>query len=169
MDPKYFKQITQGGPIEDIMWTCLLCKSRATTNIVKHSNTKNHKAAVREIERRNKALSQCSNSHKAGLKKGFQMETYDTDGDAQTSNEITYFSNHSDSESESEAEGDTDSESKSEADTDSNNLSELSSDYQDSLSEISEDMESSANAILETDIDHEILGEARDWYPFTNK
>ncbi|KAI8444469.1 hypothetical protein BY996DRAFT_6594795 [Phakopsora pachyrhizi] len=81
-----------------------------------------------------------------------QMETDDTDGDAQTSNEITYFSNHSDSESES----------KSEADTDSNNLGELSSDYQDSLSEISEDMESSPDAILETDIDHEILGEAGD-------
>ncbi|KAI8459899.1 hypothetical protein BY996DRAFT_6409842 [Phakopsora pachyrhizi] len=159
MDPKYFKQITQGGPIEDIMWTCLLCKSRATTNIVKHSNTENHKAAVREIERKNKALSQFSNSHKAGLKKCFQMETDDTDGDAQRSNEITYFLNHSDSESESEAE----------ADTDPNNLSELSSDYQDSLSEISEDMESSADAILETDIDHEILGEAGDWYPFTNK
>ncbi|KAI8452885.1 hypothetical protein BY996DRAFT_6415116 [Phakopsora pachyrhizi] len=30
-------------------------------------------------------------------------------------------------------------------------------------------METSADAILETDIDHEILGEAGDWYPFTNK
>ncbi|CAH7676488.1 hypothetical protein PPACK8108_LOCUS11622 [Phakopsora pachyrhizi] len=85
----------------------------------------------REIERRNKALSQSSNGHKAGLKKHFLMETDDTDGDAQTSNEITYFSNHSDSESESE----------SEADIDSNILSELSSDNQDSISEISEDME----------------------------
>ncbi|KAI8457790.1 hypothetical protein BY996DRAFT_6411397 [Phakopsora pachyrhizi] len=137
MDPKYFKQITQGGPIEDIMWTSLLCKIRLTSNIVKHSNTKNHKAAVREIERRNKALYQSSNNHKAGLKKHFQMETDDNDGEAQTNSE---------------------SESKSEADTDSNNLSELSSDYQGSLSEISEDVESIADAILETDIDHEILG-----------
>ncbi|KAI8459453.1 hypothetical protein BY996DRAFT_6441700 [Phakopsora pachyrhizi] len=89
MDPKHFKKITQGGPIEDIMWIMSF-------------------AAVKEIERRANALSQSSNIHKAGLKMYFQMETDDTDGEDQTSNKINYFSNPADSVCVSESEANAD-------------------------------------------------------------
>ncbi|CAH7672707.1 hypothetical protein PPACK8108_LOCUS7531 [Phakopsora pachyrhizi] len=46
-------QITSGGTIGEKFWKCLLCKSRPTTNIIKHSNTENHKNAVREVEKEN--------------------------------------------------------------------------------------------------------------------
>ncbi|KAI8460603.1 hypothetical protein BY996DRAFT_6409263 [Phakopsora pachyrhizi] len=132
MDPKHFRQITQGGTIDNIMWKCYLCNTRATTNIVKHSNTKHHKAA---------------------------METDDTDGEHQISAEFNYLSNTNESESESYAD----------SDADSIKSSELSSDFYDTLSKISEEMESSSEAILEKDIDREMLGEAEEWYPFTSK
>ncbi|KAI8456272.1 hypothetical protein BY996DRAFT_6412515 [Phakopsora pachyrhizi] len=136
MDPNHFRQITHGGTIDNIMWKCLLCNKRATTNLVKHSNTENHKAAVREIERRKNLHEQTSNSLKAGLTKNLQMETDDSDGEDQIK---------------------------------SINSSELSSEFQNFLSERSEEMESSTDTMFETNIDDEVLGDSEDWYPFTKK
>ncbi|KAI8457807.1 hypothetical protein BY996DRAFT_8420195 [Phakopsora pachyrhizi] len=133
------------------MWKCLLCNTRATTNLVKHSNTEHHKAAVREIERRNNLHEQTSKSLKAELTKNLQMETYDSDGEDLISTDVNYFS------------------IPNESDAESINSSELSSEYLDSLPEISEEMKSSTDTMFETNIDDEVLGDSEDWYPFTKK
>ncbi|KAI8458054.1 hypothetical protein BY996DRAFT_6411177 [Phakopsora pachyrhizi] len=155
MDPKHFRQITHGGTIDNIMWKCLLCNTRATTNLVKHSNTELHKAAVREIERRNNLHDQTSMCPKADLTKNLQMETDDSDGEDLISTDVNYFSNPNESDSDSDAE--------------SINSSELSSEYLNSLSDRSEEMESSTDTMFETNIDDEVLGDSEDWYPFTKK
>ncbi|KAI8446784.1 hypothetical protein BY996DRAFT_6421979 [Phakopsora pachyrhizi] len=66
MDTKYFQQITSGGTIGENIWKCLLCKSRPTTNIIKHANTENHKTAVREVEKRKHQLAESSSSQWTG-------------------------------------------------------------------------------------------------------
>ncbi|KAI8446222.1 hypothetical protein BY996DRAFT_8458912 [Phakopsora pachyrhizi] len=104
MDPKHFRQITHGGTIDNIMWKCLLCNSRATTNLVKHSNTEHHKAAVREIERRNNLHEQTSMCPKADMTKNLQMETDESDGEDLISTDVNYFSNRNESDSDSDAE-----------------------------------------------------------------
>ncbi|KAI8458797.1 hypothetical protein BY996DRAFT_6410637 [Phakopsora pachyrhizi] len=155
MDPKHFRQITHGGTIDNIMWKCLLCNSRATTNLVKHSNTEHHKAAVREIERRNNLHEQTSMCPKADLTNNLQMETDESDGEDLISTDVDYFSSPNESDSDSDAE--------------SINSSELSSDYLNSLSDRSEKMESLTDTMFETNIDDEVLGDSEDWYPFTKK
>ncbi|KAI8460946.1 hypothetical protein BY996DRAFT_8683517 [Phakopsora pachyrhizi] len=155
MDPNHSRQITHGRTIDNIMLKCLLCNTRATTNLVKKSNTEHHKAAVREIERRKNLHEQTINSLKAGLTKNLQLETDDSDGEDQISTDVNYFSNPNESDSDSDAE--------------SINSSELSSEFQNSLSERSEEMESSTDTIFETNIDDEVLGDYEDWYPFTKK
>ncbi|KAI8455366.1 hypothetical protein BY996DRAFT_8686339 [Phakopsora pachyrhizi] len=124
------------------MWKCLLCNSRATTNLVKHSNTEHHKAAVREIERRNNLHEQTSMCPKADLTKNLQMETDESDGEDLISTDVNYFSNPNESDSDSDAE--------------SINSSELSSEYLNSLSDRSEEMESSTDTMFETNIDDEL-------------
>ncbi|CAH7687836.1 hypothetical protein PPACK8108_LOCUS22686 [Phakopsora pachyrhizi] len=137
------------------MWKCLLCNSRAITNLVKHSNTEHHKAAVREIERRNNLHEQTSMCPKADLTKNLQMETDESDGEDLISTDVNYFSNPNESDSDSDAE--------------SINSSELSSEYLNYLSDRSEEMESSTDTMFETNIDDEVLGDSEDWYPFTRK
>ncbi|KAI8444930.1 hypothetical protein BY996DRAFT_6424983 [Phakopsora pachyrhizi] len=137
------------------MWKCLLCSTRATTNLVKHSNTEHHKATVREIERRNNLHEQTSMCPKADLTKNLQMETDDSDGEDLISTDVNYFSNPNESDSDSDAE--------------SINSSELSSEYLNFLSDRSEEMESSTDTMFETNIDDEVLGDSEDWYPFTKK
>ncbi|CAH7666098.1 hypothetical protein PPACK8108_LOCUS419 [Phakopsora pachyrhizi] len=137
------------------MWKCLLCNSRATTNLVKHSNTEHHKAAVREIERRNNLHEQTSMCPKADLTNNLQMETDESDGEDLISTDVDYFSSPNESDSDSDAE--------------SINSSELSSDYLNSLSDRSEKMESLTDTMFETNIDDEVLGDSEDWYPFTKK
>ncbi|KAI8453744.1 hypothetical protein BY996DRAFT_6414440 [Phakopsora pachyrhizi] len=155
MDPKHFRQITHGRTIDNIVWKCLLCNTRATTNLVKHSNTEHHKAAVREIERRNNLLQQTSMCLKADLTKNLQMETDESDGEDLISTDVNYFSNPNEYDSESDAE--------------SINSSELSSEYLNSLSDRSEEMESSTDTMFETNIDDDVLGDSEECYPFTKK
>ncbi|CAH7689409.1 hypothetical protein PPACK8108_LOCUS24482 [Phakopsora pachyrhizi] len=52
MDTKYFRQITEGGTTGYIMWKCILCNSRATANIQKHSVSVQHKAQLRNIQKK---------------------------------------------------------------------------------------------------------------------
>ncbi|KAI8457799.1 hypothetical protein BY996DRAFT_6411371 [Phakopsora pachyrhizi] len=127
--------------------------------MVKHSSTEHHKAAVREIERRKKLNEQTSNSLKAGLTKNLQMETDDSEGENQISTDVNYFSNPNES----------DSDSVSDSIAESINSSELSSEFHDSLSDISEEMESSTDTMFETNIEHDVLRDSEDWYPFTKK
>ncbi|KAI8448282.1 hypothetical protein BY996DRAFT_6484056 [Phakopsora pachyrhizi] len=135
------------------MWKCLLCNTRATTNMVKHSSTEHHKATVREIEKRKKSNEQTSNSLKAGLTKNLQMETDDSEGEDQISTDVNYFSNPNES----------DSDSVSDYNAESINSSELSSEFHDSLSDISEEMESSTDTMFETNIEDDVLGDSEDW------
>ncbi|KAI8457360.1 hypothetical protein BY996DRAFT_6411693 [Phakopsora pachyrhizi] len=155
MDPKHFRQITHGGTIDNIMWKCLLCNSRATNNLVKHSNTEHHKAAVREIERRNNLHEQTLMCPKADMTKILQMDTDESDGEDLISTDVNYFSNPNESDSDSDAE--------------SINSSEISSEYLNSLSDRSEEMESSTDTMFETNIEDDLLGDSEDWYPFTKK
>ncbi|KAI8456160.1 hypothetical protein BY996DRAFT_6412618 [Phakopsora pachyrhizi] len=159
MDPNHFKQITNGGTIENIMWKCLLCNTRATNNMLKHSSTEHHKAAVREIERRKKLNEQTSNSLNAGLTKNLQMVTDDSEGEDHISNDVNYFSNPNES----------DLDSVSDSNAESINSSDLSSEYHDSLSDKSEEMESSSDTMFETNIEDDVLGDSEDWYSFTKK
>ncbi|KAI8443855.1 hypothetical protein BY996DRAFT_6426821 [Phakopsora pachyrhizi] len=159
MDPNHFKQITNGGTIENIMWKCLLCNTRATTNMLKHSSTEHHKAAIREIERRKKLNEQTSISLKAGLTKNLQMVTDDSEGEDQISNDVNYFSNPNES----------DLDSVSDSNAESINSSDLSSEFHDSLSDKSEEMDSSTDTMFETNIEDDVLGDSEDWYPFTKK
>ncbi|KAI8453482.1 hypothetical protein BY996DRAFT_6414633 [Phakopsora pachyrhizi] len=85
MDRKYFIQITEGGATGDIVWKFLLCNSRATTNILKHSMTEQHKAQVKDIERRTlqhakTTTSETSDLHKATQIEGEDSEDYETRG-----------------------------------------------------------------------------------------
>ncbi|KAI8458215.1 hypothetical protein BY996DRAFT_6411083 [Phakopsora pachyrhizi] len=147
MDPKYFQQITSGGTIWDNIWKCLLCKSRPTTNIIKHSNTDHHKSAVREVEKRKHLEGESSTYHWAGVNRG---------------DDSIIFNDPSYSEySESEAETDPDSTS--------NISSKESSDLQEALSEISEDMESLEETNFESYFSQNCLGENKEWYPLKKK
>ncbi|KAI8457263.1 hypothetical protein BY996DRAFT_8685400 [Phakopsora pachyrhizi] len=159
MDPNHFKQITNGGTIENIMWKCLLCNTRATTNMLKHSSTEHHKAAIREIERRKTLNEQTSISPKAGLTKNLQMVTDDSEGEDQISNYVNYFSNPNES----------DLDSVSDSNAESIKSSDLSSEFHDSLSDKSEEMDSSTDTMFESNIEDDVLGDSEDWYPFTKK
>ncbi|CAH7686124.1 hypothetical protein PPACK8108_LOCUS20733 [Phakopsora pachyrhizi] len=105
MDPKYFQQITSGGTIGENIWKCLLCKSRPTTNIIKHSNTENHKNAVREVEKRKQHEGESLSYNWAGVNKYNQMNTEDSECENHRGEASIIFNDPSDSEySESEAE-----------------------------------------------------------------
>ncbi|KAI8454553.1 hypothetical protein BY996DRAFT_6463507 [Phakopsora pachyrhizi] len=77
------------------MWKCLLCNSRSTTNLVKHSNTEHHKSA-------------------ADMTKNLQIETDESDGEDLISTDVNYFSNPNESDSDSDAESINSSELSSE-------------------------------------------------------
>ncbi|KAI8461648.1 hypothetical protein BY996DRAFT_6408488 [Phakopsora pachyrhizi] len=79
MDRKYFIQITEGGATGDIVWKCLLCNSRTTTNILKHSMTDQHKAQVKDVERRQLQHANTSKSENSDLHKDIQKEREDSE------------------------------------------------------------------------------------------
>ncbi|KAI8444648.1 hypothetical protein BY996DRAFT_6425526 [Phakopsora pachyrhizi] len=162
MDPKYFQQIASGGTIGENIWKCLLCKSRPTTNIIKHSNTENHKNAVREVEKRKQHEGESSSYNWEGVNKYNQMNTEDSECENHRGESSIIFKDPSDSEySESEAE--------TEPDAHSNISSKESSDLQEALSEISEDMESIEETNFESNVSQDSLGENNEWYPFKKK
>ncbi|CAH7670948.1 hypothetical protein BY996DRAFT_6502486 [Phakopsora pachyrhizi] len=135
------------------MWICLLCKNRATTNIIKHSRTENHKAVIREVERRKHVLAEYSSCQEVRLMKNFQKETDDTDCEYQRGDLFKYSTDSEDSELESIS-----------ASSENLNhlISDISSESQDTLSDISEDMESVEDTIFETDFSTGSLGEDKD-------
>ncbi|KAI8451252.1 hypothetical protein BY996DRAFT_6432204 [Phakopsora pachyrhizi] len=79
MDQKHFIQVTQGGATRDVVWKCLLCKGRATTNIIKHSMTDQHKAYVKDIERWQFQHADLSNSGRSHSLTGFNIEKDNND------------------------------------------------------------------------------------------
>ncbi|KAI8448575.1 hypothetical protein BY996DRAFT_4590961 [Phakopsora pachyrhizi] len=158
MDTKYFQQITSGGTIGENIWKCLLCKSRPTTNIIKHANTENHKTAVREVEKRKHQLAESSSSQWTGVNKYNHMKTYEYDYENQKGDESILFTDSEFSDYEAEYE----------PDAHSNISSKEASDLQEYLSEISEDMESLEETNFES-FSQDSLGENKEWYPFKRK
>ncbi|CAH7686680.1 hypothetical protein PPACK8108_LOCUS21366 [Phakopsora pachyrhizi] len=139
MDSKYFKQITQGGATGDILWKCLLCNSRATTSIRKHSMTDIHKAQVREVEKRNviNDIKSMSDSENDDMENYLQENNLDIEDQDKNSESFGYDS-----------------------------ANDLDSDLSDTYSSSSEGGESNEDILLEKD---DIYGNERTdstWFPF---
>ncbi|KAI8445640.1 hypothetical protein BY996DRAFT_6423816 [Phakopsora pachyrhizi] len=142
MDSKYFKQITQGGATGDILWKCLLCNSRATTNIRKHSLTDIHKAQVREVEKRNAIndIKSTSDSENDDMENYLQENNLDIEDQDKNSESFGYDS-----------------------------ANDLDSDLSDTYSSSSEGGESNEDILPEKD---DIYGNERTdstWFPFKKK
>ncbi|KAI8461327.1 hypothetical protein BY996DRAFT_6408740 [Phakopsora pachyrhizi] len=95
MDRNYFIQVTEGGATGEIVWKCLLCNSRATTNTLKHSMTEQNKAQVKDIERRKlqhvkASISETSDLHKAIQIEREESEDYETRGKSKMIQNLKY-------------------------------------------------------------------------------
>ncbi|CAH7682371.1 hypothetical protein BY996DRAFT_6582943 [Phakopsora pachyrhizi] len=88
--------------IGENIWKCLLCNSRPTTNIIKHSNTENHKNAVREVEKRKQHEGESSSYNWAGVNKYNQMNTEHSECENHRGEASIIFNDPSESEAETE-------------------------------------------------------------------
>ncbi|CAH7673658.1 hypothetical protein PPACK8108_LOCUS8542 [Phakopsora pachyrhizi] len=153
MDTKYFRQITEGGTTGDIMWKCILCNSRATTNIQKHSVSVQHKAQLRNIQKK-----QLEQKHPSNIDRTSSNMVIENDSDCEEGVEeeecsIKEYSKDNMDDSET-------SWSSEYSDSLNNNIS-------DAFSEPSTDGKSEECFYQESGISNHRISSS--WFPFKNK